>query len=84
MAFWLNLTHTAKDTVTKIGKKYSQKGNCAATDPIYTFIYNVSYFYIPTIGLPFWLQQNLVDLSWEYVNRSQMYEYGNREQGRAV
>jgi hypothetical protein len=25
-----------------------------------------------------------VDRSWEYFNRSQMYEYGNWEQGRAV
>ncbi len=36
------------------------------------------------IRLPMWLQQNRSSDSWEYINRLQMYECGNWEQGRAV
>ena len=42
------------------------------------------YIRIPTIGLPIWLLQNIGrQILWN-INRSQMYEYGNWEQGRAV
>jgi hypothetical protein len=49
------------------------------------FYINISVIdlYVPTIGLPIWLQRN----RWtdpKYLNRSQMYEYGNWEQGGAV
>ncbi len=50
---------------------------------LHSYTLSVSDLYIPTIGLPIWLQKK-IDRSWEYVKRSQMYEYGNWEQGRAV
>jgi hypothetical protein len=37
---------------------------------------SVSDLYIPMIGLPVLLQEN-VDRSWEYINRSQTHECGN-------
>ncbi len=58
-------------------KKYFQKWNCAASFLISTFMYVYLYPY---------LQQNRwsVDRSWQYINRSQILEYGNWERGRAV
>jgi hypothetical protein len=37
---------------------------------------SVSDLYIPTIGLPIWLQQLWTDV-WEYINRSQSNECRN-------
>jgi hypothetical protein len=39
---------------------------------------SVSELYIPTMGLPFLLEEmQYVDRSWEYINRSQTHECGN-------
>jgi hypothetical protein len=38
---------------------------------------SVSDLYIPMMGLPFFLRQNMADRSWEYLNRSQKYECRN-------
>ncbi len=66
---------------TENGKKYSQKGNCAASvlniyihkSVIYLYMY---VLYIPTIGLPILLQEKGNRL-WEHINRSQIYECRN-------
>jgi hypothetical protein len=38
---------------------------------------SVGDLYIRTIGLPILLQENRVDRSWEYIDRSQTHECGN-------
>jgi hypothetical protein len=69
-----------------LGKKYSQTGNTARPQSYNFYIHIfVSNLYIYTLGLHIWLQQYIyVDRSREYINRSQMYDYGDWEQGRAV
>jgi hypothetical protein len=55
-----------KDTIPKIRNKYSQKRNCAATIPILYIHVSMSDLYIPLIGMPIVLQENM-DQMWEYV-----------------
>jgi hypothetical protein len=43
---------------------------------------SVSDLYIPTIGLPIFLQRNR--WTWDHINCSQIHECGNWERGRAV
>jgi hypothetical protein len=46
--------------------------------PNFHIYVSVSELYIPTMGLPFLLEEILyVDQSWEYINRSQTHECGN-------
>jgi hypothetical protein len=40
--------------------------------------------YFPTIGLPLFCWRKYVDRSWDYINRSQTHECGNRAWGRAI
>ena len=51
---------------------------CGLVPCSYTHLF-VSYFYIPRIGLPIWLQQKKAYQSWEYINRSQIHECGKWE-----
>jgi hypothetical protein len=63
-----------KDTIPKIRNKYSQKRNCAASDPISTSCLCEWFIYIPTIGLPILLQENMwTNPGKIYVNCSQTY-----------
>jgi hypothetical protein len=62
-------------------------------NPIYVFLFwglrglspnihiyvSVSDLSIPRIGPLIWLQQNMTDRSWKYINLSQMYECRNWE-----
>ncbi len=70
--------------VPKIGKRNSQKGNCAASVPISTYIYMWAFY---TFSRSFCLFscRKIGGPILEYcMNGSQMYECGNWEQGRAV
>ncbi len=41
------------------------------------------FIYIPRIGPHIFLQEK-ADRSWEYINRSQAHEFGNRDCGRTI
>ncbi len=70
-----------KDTVPKIGKTLFPERKLLGLSPnFYTHI-SVSDSYISSAYLAAAKQ---VNRSWEYINCSQMYEYGNWELGRAV
>ncbi len=72
-----------KEPIPKIGKKYSQKSNCAATVPISTFMYLWSIYIFPW-SICLLCCRKYVDRSWENINRSQTHECGNWDWGRAI
>ncbi len=66
---------------TKIRNKYSQKRNCMATVPIYTFMCPWAIYLFPR-SICIFCCRKYVDRSWEYINRSQTHEW-NVENGTA-
>ncbi len=72
-----------KDTVPKIGNKYSQKWNCAASFPFPTFMYLWAIFYIFPRSVRLFCCSKIGG-PCEYINRSQIHECWNREWGCAV
>jgi hypothetical protein len=58
-------------TVPKIQNIYPQKWNCAASFPIYTFLYLWAIYIFP--------RSASADRLWEYINPSQIHECENWE-----
>ncbi len=52
--------------------------------PNYTFMCLRAIYIYPTVGLPILLQKNMLDRSWEYINRSQTHACENWDCGRAI
>ncbi len=72
-----------KDKMPKIWNKYSQKRNIRASVPIFTFMCLwANYIFTGWVCLFCW--RKYVDRSWEYINRSQTHECGNRGWGSAI
>jgi hypothetical protein len=72
-----------KDTISKIGNKYSQKRNIGVSVPISTFMRLwVIYIFPRSVCLFCW--RKYVDRSWDYTNCSQTHECGNWGWGRAI
>jgi hypothetical protein len=54
-----DLGHIAKTQYRKIRNKYSRNRNCAGLSPNFHIHVSVRDLYIPTIGLPILLQENV-------------------------
>ncbi len=72
-------------TAKKFEYMYSQKRNCAASVPIYTFMcLGAIYILITTLGSPMYFPApEQADRSEEYINRSQKHECRNWDCRRA-
>ncbi len=72
-----------KEKMPKIWNKYSQTRNIGASVLISTFMCLWANYIFPRwVCLFCW--RKYVDRSWEYINRSQTHECGNRGWGRAI
>ncbi len=71
--------HTAKTPkYRKFETDIPRKGIARPQSQLILYIHvSVRDFYIPTIGLPILRQENYMDQSWEYINRSQTRECEN-------
>ncbi len=64
---------TAKRQQRKFETNIPRKGIARGLSPSLHIHVSVSDLFIPTIGLPILLQENMWPGSWEYTNRSQAY-----------
>ncbi len=69
-------TAHCKEPTPKIWNKFSQKMNCTATVPIYTFMCLWAIYIFPRSICLFFCRK-YVDRSWENINCSQTHECGN-------
>ncbi len=77
------LTH-CKVKMPKIWNKYSQKRNIGVSVLISTFMCLWANYIFPRWGVCLFCLRKYVDQSWEYINRSQTHECGNKDWGRAI
>ncbi len=74
-----------KDTILKIWNKNSQKRNCAASVPMFTFKCLWVIYILPGSFCLFSSRKiHYVEQFWEYLKRSQTQECGNWDGGRAI
>ncbi len=78
-------TYTANALYRKLEQKFSQQWECPASFPIYTFIYLWAIYILPGLVCQFSRSKTGGPILgiYTFVNRSQMCEYGNWEQGSA-
>jgi hypothetical protein len=65
--------HTAKTKAENLKLIFPEK-EYRGLSPNFHIHVSVSELYIPTMCLPFLLEELYVDRSWEYINRSQTHE----------
>jgi hypothetical protein len=69
--------HALQRQNTEISKQIFPEKEYRGLCPNFYVHASVSDLYIPTIGLPFLLEEIHVDRSWDYINRSQTHECEN-------
>jgi hypothetical protein len=75
-------SYTAKTQYRKFETNIFPEKELSGFSPNFQIHVFESHLYIPTIGLPILLQENM--WSWENINRSETHECGNWDCGRTI